>query len=192
MGPPRDGVDDVAFVDALIGELEATYPIDEDRVYAFGHSNGAIMSYRLACELGDRVVGIGVFAGTLGVEVCDPAEPVSVIHVHGTADTNLPLAGGVGPDSIAGVDFPVPREGFDQIAVQQACPVPTTSTIGDVTVASSEPCAGDAAMEFVTIESANHAWPGGTPRLTPASGPGYAGYDATSEIVAFLLAHPRA
>ena len=108
------------------------------------------------------------------------------------ADTNLPLAGGVGPDSIAGVDFPVPRAGFDQIAVQQACPVPTTSTIGDVTVASSEPCAGDAAMEFVTIESANHAWPGGTPRLTPASGPGYAGYDATSEIVAFLLAHPRA
>jgi polyhydroxybutyrate depolymerase len=48
------------------------------------------MSYRLACELADRIVGIGVVAGTLGVDDCDPASPVSVLHIHGTADQYLP------------------------------------------------------------------------------------------------------
>ena len=187
----RDDVDDVGFINALIDQLEIDYPVDADRVYAFGHSNGAIMSYRLACESADRIVGVGIFAGTLGVDPCTPTQPVSVMHVHGTADTNLPLAGGVGPDSLAGVDFPVPKEGFDVLSQVQGCPAPSTTTVGDVTVDRREPCTGAAAMEFVTIESATHAWPGGTPIRTPASGPGYAGYDATTEIVAFLLSHPR-
>ena len=64
------------------------------------------MSYRLACELSDRIVGIGVVAGTLGIDDCAPTQPVSVMHIHGTADQNLPIDGGVGPKSVAGVDFP--------------------------------------------------------------------------------------
>lgn len=187
----RDEVDDVGFINELIDLLEADHPIDPGRVYAFGHSNGAIMSYRLACESADRIVGIGLYAGTLGVEPCDLTQPVSIMHVHGTADTNLPLAGGVGADSIAGVDFPPPREGFATIAALDECPAPSASTVGDITIERSEPCSGSAAAEFVTIDSANHAWPGGTPRLSPTSEAGYSGYDTTAEIVAFLLAHPR-
>jgi poly(3-hydroxybutyrate) depolymerase len=43
----------------------------------------------------------------------------------------------------------------------------------------------------VTIEGSGHAWPGGTGARSPLVGPPYAGYDATAELVAFLLSHPR-
>ena len=50
-------VDDVGFINALIEELEANYAIDPRRIYVTGMSNGAMMSYRLACELGDPHCG---------------------------------------------------------------------------------------------------------------------------------------
>ena len=187
----RDGVDDVGFVDALLDELAADHDIDPNRVFAFGHSNGGIMSYRLACELADRVVGVGVVAGTLGVDGCEPSQPVSVIHVHGTADENLPLAGGVGPRSIAGVDFPPAHDGFAEIAAHDDCDRPIETTVGDITTAASTSCDAGTATAFITIAGANHAWPGGTPLVRPAAGDGYPDYDATAEIVTFLLSHPR-
>ena len=187
----RDGIDDVAFITALVDRLAATYAVDDRRVFAFGHSNGGIMSYRLACEAADRIVGIGVVAGTLGIDTCAPTQPVSGLHVHGDADTNLPLAGGVGADGISGVDFPPPLEGFGRLADALECGAPATTVEGDLTTELRSPCRGGAELAFVTIATANHSWPGGTPIIPPVSGPGYADYDATAEIVAFLLAHPR-
>jgi polyhydroxybutyrate depolymerase len=190
----REGVDDVGFVAAVIDRVEDTHDIDAHRVFAFGHSNGGIMSYRLACELSDRIVGIGVVAGTLGIDGCAPDEPVSVIHVHGSADRTLPLAGGAGADSLAGVDFPPPRDGFDTLAAADGCPPPGEAgetTAGDVTTERREPCDAGSAAWFVTIAGAPHAWPGGTPVRVPRGGPGDGAYDATRALVAFLLAHPR-
>jgi polyhydroxybutyrate depolymerase len=187
----RENVDDVEFVNVLIDEVAGTHDIDPRRVFAFGHSNGGIMSYRLACELADRIVGIGVVAGTLGVDACGPSQPVSVIHVHGTADRNVPIAGGVGPDSRAGVDFPPPLDGFATLAGRAGCPAAEETTAGDITTALREPCDAASGAAFVTIESAAHPWPGGTPAVPPASGAVYEDYDATAEIVDFLLSHPR-
>jgi polyhydroxybutyrate depolymerase len=149
------------------------------------------MSYRLACELADRIVGIGVVAGTLGVDGCEPAQPVSVIHVHGSADESVLLAGGAGPRSVAGVDFPPPLDGFAELAAHASCLRPIETTVGDITTTGSDPCDAGTATAFVTIAGANHAWPGGTPIVRPAAGDGYPDYDATAEIVAFLLSHPR-
>ena len=43
-------VDDVGFINALLDKLIDDFPIDTDRIYATGMSNGGFMSYRLACE----------------------------------------------------------------------------------------------------------------------------------------------
>lgn len=181
----REQVDDVGFIEALIDKVASDHRIDPHRVFAFGHSNGGIMSYRLACELSQRIVGIGVFAGTLGVDECDPSDPVSVIHIHGAADRSIPITGGSGPDSISRVDFPRPRDGFDTFAARNACPASEERVEGDTTIERREPCRAETAMEFVTIESAGHRWAGSAePRA-------YANYDATYELVSFLLMHPR-
>ena len=51
----RLGVDDVGFVEQLLDLLARDLPVDPARIFAAGHSNGAILAYRLACELGDRI-----------------------------------------------------------------------------------------------------------------------------------------
>ena len=71
------------------------------------------------------------------------------------------------------------------------CATSDLTADGDIATDSYESCAAGSGAEFVTITSANHAWPGATPVVTPSVGPGYADYDATSAIVEFLLAHPR-
>ena len=47
----REQIDDVGFIAALIDRFVAKENVDAGRVYATGMSNGAIMCYRLACEL---------------------------------------------------------------------------------------------------------------------------------------------
>ena len=190
----REQVDDVAFITQLVEHLSTRYAIDPNRVYATGHSNGAIMSYRLACERADVFAAAAVYAGSLGVRTCNPSEPVSFMHVHGTADENLPITGGVGRRSIAGIAFPPPHDGILTMAHADGCPAaPTTATDGAITTESWTPCAQGTAVEFVTIEGASHAWPGGvqTPAQQAIVGVAYAGYDASTELWAFLAAHPK-
>ena len=59
----REETDDVGYVRALLDELARRLPVDSARVYATGLSNGAMMSYRLAAELSDRIAAIAPVAG---------------------------------------------------------------------------------------------------------------------------------
>ena len=43
-------IDDIGFFRALIEKLECDYAIDRKRIDFTGISNGAMMSYRVACE----------------------------------------------------------------------------------------------------------------------------------------------
>jgi polyhydroxybutyrate depolymerase len=54
-------------MDVLINKYKA----DPKRIFVSGISNGAIMSYRLACELSDRLAGAAIFAGGLGMKNVD-------------------------------------------------------------------------------------------------------------------------
>jgi len=46
-------VDDIGFFRALLEKLERDYAVDRKRVYFTGISNGAMMSYRVACEMAE-------------------------------------------------------------------------------------------------------------------------------------------
>ena len=88
-------VDDVGYLRGLIDEAIAKRPIDPKRVYVFGHSNGGFMAYRLACDIADRVTAIAVLSGSdlPRADQCKPDRPVSVLHLHGTADPLVTYAG---------------------------------------------------------------------------------------------------
>ncbi len=192
-GPAQQqNIDDVAFIDALIDQVSTSVSIDPDRVYAVGHSNGGIMAYRLACELSDKIAAIGVYAASLGVAPCQPAEPVSVMHVHGTGDQNIPINGGAGSRSLAGVDFAPPLDGVRTLAGADGCAdPPTVERSGDLTTTTWSSCEHAAEVRFVTIDGASHAWPGGTGPSSRLVGPAYPNYDTSAELWAFLAAHPR-
>src|SRR5205823_9528672 len=76
--------DDVGYVAKLLDDLATVVNVDPKRVFAAGMSNGAMMCYRLAAELSDRIAAIAAIAGTMAIEDCRPRRPVPVIHFHGT------------------------------------------------------------------------------------------------------------
>jgi polyhydroxybutyrate depolymerase len=88
-------VDDVAYLTAVIDDMAAHYNVDPKRIYLAGHSNGAFMSHRMACDRADRIAGIVALAGDnwLDPTKCVPKQPVAVLQVHGDADTEVPYNG---------------------------------------------------------------------------------------------------
>jgi polyhydroxybutyrate depolymerase len=89
-------VDDSAYLSGLIDEIEQRYDVARDQVFVVGHSNGAFMAYRMACDHGDQVSGIVSLAGAMWEEPtsCSGSTPVSVLEIHGTEDRLVPFTGG--------------------------------------------------------------------------------------------------
>src|SRR5436309_378803 len=56
-------IDDVRYARDLVRELATELCIDRNRVYATGMSNGAIFSYRLACDASDVFAAVAPVAG---------------------------------------------------------------------------------------------------------------------------------
>ena len=93
----KKNIDDVGFIQDLIENLIDHYPIDRNRIFAAGISNGGFMCFRLACELSHQIRGIAVVAATLPRDqkkTCLPMRPISVIIFNGTKDTIVPYDGG--------------------------------------------------------------------------------------------------
>lgn len=183
----RDDVDDVALVEALIDSLAATLPIDTGRVVLTGHSNGSTMAYRVACELADRIVAIGVQSAPLTFDGCSPTAAVSLLHVHGALDQNVPLGGGVGTRGISGVDWPPTIDGVELMASAAGCDtVPETTSSDGVATTVWTGCDGTTEVELVVVAEGGHGWmrPGGSGRLGDADDVG--SFDTTETIWAFL------
>jgi polyhydroxybutyrate depolymerase len=93
----RENINDTGFISALIDTLIKDYNIDPKRVYITGISNGAIMSYRLACELSDKITAIAPVDGSIPnmlLHECSPTMPVSVLAINNVNDPLIPYEGG--------------------------------------------------------------------------------------------------
>ncbi|OYT27445.1 MAG: hypothetical protein B6U97_01610 [Candidatus Altiarchaeales archaeon ex4484_96] len=83
-GPALDNnVDDVGFIRELIDRITDDYNIDEERIYATGMSNGAIMSYALACHLSDKIAAIAPVGSIGHYRECIQNRLVPVMHFTG-------------------------------------------------------------------------------------------------------------
>jgi polyhydroxybutyrate depolymerase len=188
--PGRTNADDVGFITAMVSAVERQVPVDAARVYATGISNGGIMAYTLACRT-SVFAAIGPDSATeLGS--CPAPRPLSVIHIHGTADTRIPYQGGEG-QGVAHIDGPsVPSLNARWRAIDH-CAAPVARTAGTVTTATAS-CPGGRAVELITIAGAGHQWPGSAPkpliqRILGTDPPSTA-LNATQVIWQFFAAHP--
>ena len=193
----RDNVDDVGFLTELAGSFGTL--VDKSKVFATGISNGAMMSYRLACDT-KIFAAIGPVSGTM-INKCTDPTPLSIIHIHGTADKTIPYNGGPGKRDNAGAGSRLPAK-IDGPSVPSLiatwrktdnCSAAKTSTSGPVTISTST-CANGRAVELITIAGAGHQWPGGRPaplaqKLLGLDPPSTA-LQATPTIWKFFAAHP--
>lgn len=177
-----EGVDDDGFLSALLDELVAAHPVDPDRVYLVGVSAGAVMAFAAGCQMADRVAGIGSMAGAMQLDDCAPSRPLSMIAIHGTADTVVPYEGGpVIEEAQATADAPPARAVADRWAELDGCPGPPAEEVdGVVTTTTWDGCEGDSAVRLISVEGGGHTW------YAPGFGPVDGAVDATAEILAFL------
>lgn len=159
--------DDIGYLIGLLDEVAAAYNVDPDRVFVFGHSNGGFMAHRLACEHADRIAAIISMAGAPAIEPadCAPAQPVSVLQIHGDADTTVLYGGG---DQIIGAAcaYPGAVETVSRWAGHNGCTGALTdsgerldlelSLTGDETIVERFDGCAPAAAELWTIPGGGH------------------------------------
>jgi len=183
-------IDEIAFVAALLDDLQATVAIDRARVYATGISNGAMMAYEVACALADRIAAIAVVAGEMtALERCRPSRPVPVLVIHGSDDRNLPVDGGVGAKAFAVHDVRSVAAAVEFWRRHDGCADSARSEVaGTVRRTRYASCSGGSEVELVMIEGGGHSWPGGD-RLARFLDPPSQALDATAEIWRFFARH---
>lgn len=187
----RSGVDDTGFAGAMLDEVLARYPADRSRVFAAGLSAGGMMAYRLACEMPERLSAIAVVAGTMAVDRCIGATGVSLLHIHGTNDQNVPLQGGAGTMSAARANYPSVLNGIALFQERNQCTLNTTVTQpAQDTTCEVRTCGNREVVEFCTVSGGGHGWPGTDPARWQERNAVYVSphFDATGHIARFLLA----
>ena len=194
--PEDDKRDDVAFTARLLDDLETVAAVDAKRVYATGMSNGAMMSYRVAAELSDRIAAIAPVGGTMAIKTALPKRPVPVIHFHGTEDRLVPYKG---PDGVAkrlalfkSVDDTM------QIWVKiNGCPVDAVTALlpnaaddgTTVTCKTWGPGKNGTEVVLYIVEGGGHTWPG-RPRPHKLLGKTTTDISANDLIWEFFSKHP--
>jgi polyhydroxybutyrate depolymerase len=172
------GVDDIAFVNEMLEDLGSIAVIDPQRTYATGFSNGAFLSYRLACEMSDTFAAVAPVGGTLVFQPCEPEQPVALLAVHGLYDMTVPYEGG---GDLIDNGFP-PVTGSIQIWVglngcagEPQVDEPYKNVVRTV----YGNCEAGTAVELYTVDFFGHTWP-----LINT-------FPASETIWEFFAAHPR-
>jgi polyhydroxybutyrate depolymerase len=169
----RRRIDDVGFFRALIGYLASRHPIDSNRVFVTGISNGGLMSFRLACSLPDKIRAIAPVTASIPsaiLPLCRSESTVSLALFNGTDDPLVPYYGG---------QITVFRKQRGEVlstdetikiwlAKNRCTPEPKVTALPDftkdgtrVTKTEYNQCVAGSKVLLYRIEGGGHTWPGG-------------------------------
>lgn len=166
-GQARDNkIDDVGFIREMIKKVSQQLNIDANKIFATGMSNGAMMSYQLACELSDVIKAIAPVAGTDVTIDCKPSKPISVLHFHAKNDDHVQFNGGIGKAAVEDeliTNFPSVSETMNKWITLNQCSL-TPKRVLEVKEAYCDlysSCKGNVEVKLCVTEMGGHSWPGG-------------------------------
>ncbi|MFN8355198.1 MAG: PHB depolymerase family esterase [Spirosomataceae bacterium] len=154
-------IDDVKFISLLIDELLAKYPkLSPKKVYATGMSNGAMMCYRLACELSSKIAAVAPVAGTMATtQPCRPSRAVPILHLHSKLDAKVPYGGGIG---IFGYYFPPVERGINTWIELNGCSAASKTITSTTTYTRTKwMVCNNSTIDLYLTNDGGHSWPGG-------------------------------
>ena len=170
-GPAHDaGVDDVAFVAAVIQQVLADQPgAAPDHVYLAGYSNGGKLAYALACAKPELFAGVAA-VGAVPVATCASTTAVPFIVVSNRGDPELSQSDADPPQSVNGFTMPSVAATVDQLRVRNGCSATSAdATSGSVTTTSFANCGSADSVLRVTYDADNHDWPAGDAQTPTAA-----------------------
>jgi polyhydroxybutyrate depolymerase len=199
------GVDDVGFALAVIDDVARAAAVERARVYATGHSNGAMRAYRLAAEAADRIAAIAPVGGSMTVAHFAPSRPVPVLHVHSVDDPRALYAGGVTRNLGRDTRHNAVEAELARWRERDGCAAQPEEwerrerraaggAVHRATLLVWAPCAAGSEVRLWKLAGGGHGWPGADPILSERfMGPRTDVISASAEVFAFLarFALPR-
>ena len=190
----KNNLDDVGFLSRMIDEVEQKFNVDRNRIFVTGISNGAMMSYRLACELSDKIAAVAVVAPPAVPEGCMPSRPIAIMQIDGTADPAVPINGGKGGGIIGKpLQVQAPQDVVNSWIQRNECALTFTTIYqkGKATCIAYGPCKDGVEVEFCKVEDMGHTWPSGH-QYMPVDKVGPVSYDISFEQMwEFFKKHPK-
>jgi polyhydroxybutyrate depolymerase len=167
-----NATNDVGFASTVISDLEGRIGIDRQRVYATGHSNGAIFAHRLAAERSGIFAAVVAVAGALDLKSFVPTRSVPVMQIHSVHDRRALYTGGLGPP-FPGTNIRVQHqsveEGLNRWISANACsPRADTAAVKSdfgqtATLLVWRGCRDGAEVAHWKLSGSGHGWPGESP-----------------------------
>ena len=154
-------VDDVGFISSLAEYLQNEYNLSEENTFASGMSNGAEMSYMLACFASDKFKAIAPVAGTMfgqSWENCN-SEPKPVLEIHGTND-NVTLWDGDPNDTYWG-PYPGTEDVINYWVELNNCSSNENSLLPNMNTIKHRyyDCIDDTEVWLYEVVNGGHDWP---------------------------------
>lgn len=167
-GGARDKkIDDVGFIKKIINTVSGQLNIDQKKIFASGMSNGAMMAYRLACELADTFKAIAAVAGTDNTINCKPTASVSILHIHAKDDDHVLFNGGAGVNAFKDRsqvnEFVSVPDTINKWVKLNSCDVKPKRVLEKTGVSCDEysKCKNNSKVKLCVTDSGGHSWPGG-------------------------------
>jgi len=190
-------VDDVGFLQRLVGALVGRGLADPAQIYIAGISNGGMMTFRMLCEASELFAGAATVIANMPARVgarCAPRKPVPVVMFNGTADPLVPYdGGGVGFAGGRGAVWAAEETAefmadVNSCAVARAMPLPTGSRTDPVRVTRLEwtLCRTGSPVALYRFDGGGHQVPGQRQFLPLFLGRGTRALHAADEALAFL------
>ncbi len=135
------GRDEYAYVGEVMADVAKRFPIDRSRMMATGFSLGGSLVWYLACFAPERFTAYVAFSGAFWKDeptTC-PMGPVNLLHIHGTEDPVMPIAGRKLRNGMSQGDVAI---GLSTLRATQRCPasrhVDESVTLPDATPAQCQ------------------------------------------------------
>jgi len=149
------GLDDVGLARDIVTELSVRCSIDERRVYAHGHSNGAGLAHRCGREAAEVFAAITPKSMPVLVPDAIPSYPVPVLQFHGSADSTISYKGG----TIAFEDeayISAPNSLLSWANADACSGTPETVYYGSSYCKKYTSCEDGSVVELCTLDGGNH------------------------------------
>ncbi len=150
--------DDVTYIENVADFVGEKYDLPAPRLHLVGWSGGGMMAYRMACEASSKFGDIAIVEGVLLTKPCAPSIGVDLLHLHQTADPDVPYGGTrKSPVAVGGI-LPSVQRGFTRWLVGQSCTEPLIEVDGPIETRSAK-CRDRTTARLVTIEGGSGEWP---------------------------------
>jgi polyhydroxybutyrate depolymerase len=162
-------INDVAFVAAVISQVEDTVPhASKGPVYLAGYSNGGKMALRVACADPSLVAAVAVYGAVESLDCAGPPA-ASLLELAGTADPELTVGPSGTPTEQNGFTEPTVTAEVESYLAADHCSAASRSvTVGSVSETRWSDCPDGRQDGLVLFSGQTHTWPE-TTATTPSA-----------------------